>query len=278
MVDPRSFMAFRIFPRFNDTQLGVATAFLYENDQRTFLVTNWHNVTGRRPDTHEVIHTKAAIPNNFLAGLHCMTLGSDGKVDSGIVTINLPLYFDAEMMQPTWLEHPLLGCRVDVVAIEIHEGRMTGNYPGWNSLVRVSRGETDLRASIGSDAYILGFPRGIGGGDFPIWKRGSIATEAYTEIDGLPKLYVDTATKEGMSGAPVFLASNGFVHREDPSIRAIANGIVHRFIGVYSGRVGDSALEAQLGIVWKESALMDILESGVPGSPSIQLSRKSQDS
>lgn len=40
----------------------------------------------------------------------------------------------------------------------------------------------------------------------------------------------------------------------------IGEGI--RFIGIYSGRVlGEDLLSAQLGIVWKETALIEIIES-----------------
>jgi hypothetical protein len=35
-----------------------------------------------------------------------------------------------------------------------------------------------------------------------------------------------------------------------------------RFVGVYSGRLGaDDEFKAQLGIVWKESALISLIES-----------------
>ena len=58
--------------------------------------------------------------------------------------------------------------------------------------------------------FVLGYPKGISGGrGFPIWKRASIATEPDIQHDGLPKLLVDTATREGMSGAPVVAIADG---------------------------------------------------------------------
>ena len=61
---------------------------------------------------------------------------------------------------------------------------------------------------VSADVFVLGYPRGISGGrGFPI----SIATEPKIDLDGVPKLLIDTATREGMSGGPVIaVAHNGF--------------------------------------------------------------------
>jgi hypothetical protein len=40
-------------------------------------------------------------------------------------------------------------------------------------------------------------------------------------------------------------------------------GPVEQFLGVYSGRIND---QSDLGIVWKSSALVEIVESGHRGS------------
>jgi hypothetical protein len=42
-------------------------------------------------------------------------------------------------------------------------------------------------------------------------------------------------------------------------------GTVEKFIGIYSGRVGDDALGYQLGLVWKLDALQDILSGDTKG-------------
>lgn len=273
-IDSRSLMAFPIYPHFNDEQLGVATAFLYECDKGTFLVTNWHNVTGRRPDTHQPISSSGGIPNRLRVEAHSAYNQGNGIIHHGTSTSWLPLYWDDEMFKPTWLEHPVFGDRVDVVAIKL--GDKTNPFP--SDACRLNRGDPLMRVSIGTDAFILGFPRGISGGRFPIWKRGSFASEPYHDIDGLPKCYVDTATREGMSGAPVIAASNGVLHIENLGISGRSNGIVHRFVGVYSGRIGVGTSEAQLAVVWKESALYEIICGGDFGKPSCLLTPKSSTS
>jgi hypothetical protein len=68
-----------------------------------------------------------------------------------------------------------------------------------------------LSLTPGMDVFVLGYPRGIsGGGRFPLWKRGSIASEPDVNIDNLPMMYIDTATREGMSRAPVYAQEVGF--------------------------------------------------------------------
>jgi hypothetical protein len=42
-------------------------------------------------------------------------------------------------------------------------------------------------------------------------------------------------------------------------------GEATKFLGVYSGRLGKDEMGAQLGIVWKASVLLEILEGGVRG-------------
>jgi hypothetical protein len=102
-----------------------------------------------------------------------------------------------------------------------------------------------------------------GGGQLPIWKRATIATEPDFDLDGLPKFYIDTATREGMSGSPVYAQEVGYWLPEGESDQSKATlGKGRRFLGVYSGRLGaDDEFKAQRGIVWKESALISLIEA-----------------
>ena len=88
-----------------------------------------------------------------------------------------------------------------------------------------------------------------------------------------PKFYIDTATREGMSGSPVFAFSLGSILYENGLVGQ-SKGVVSRFLGVYSGRVGSDALGSQLGIVWKESVLAEILSFGIQGQSSELLTQK----
>ena len=43
-----SYVPIHITMRFENTDLAIATAFFYAFDDKDFLITNWHNVTGRK--------------------------------------------------------------------------------------------------------------------------------------------------------------------------------------------------------------------------------------
>jgi hypothetical protein len=135
----------------------------------------------------------------------------------------------------------------------------------------------------GMDVFVLGFPFAMQPtGGFPIWKRASVATEPDIAIDDLPKFFVDTATRPGMSGSPVILRSWGdymTVHGEVSASPFICT----KFVGVYSGRVSDARelngtpdhvrteqeadlLRAQLGVVWKAHVVDEIIDGQRSGT------------
>lgn len=108
--------------------------------------------------------------------------------------------------QPIWLEHPEYGKNVDVVAIPISSIHDDVDITSVNEIPETS----DFMVQVAQDVFVLGYPKGIDGGkNFPIWKRASIATEPDLDYDEFPRFLIDTATREGMSGAPVIAYGNG---------------------------------------------------------------------
>lgn len=69
---------------------------------------------------------------------------------------------------------------------------------------------------------------------------------------------VDTASRPGMSGAPVILRSwtNDYI---EGGMRALSDKAATNLIGVYSGKLVASSEEAQIGMVWHELYIMDII-------------------
>ncbi len=56
----------------------------------------------------------------------------------------------------------------------------------------------------GDDCFILGYPlQNYEGLKFPIWKRGSIATDTNLGLGDHPAFLVDAATTPAMSGSPI---------------------------------------------------------------------------
>jgi hypothetical protein len=71
---------------------------------------------------------------------------------------------------------------------------------------------------------------------------------------------IDTASRPGMSGSPVILRSwtNLMV---DPGVMGISDRPLNRLIGVYSGRLDAEKSDAQIGMVWHESFIPEIIDA-----------------
>jgi len=260
----------KVFLGFNRHCLATGTAFVYaQNDQR-YLVTNWHNVTGRNSLTHKNLSAQAATPNRLVAV--CPIYHEGGRTSAHAVffweELHVPLYDDDG--NPRWYEHSTHGSLVDVVAIPI------GAPSPKSALICVNDQRVTFAnqaVGAGTDAFVLGFPHGLsGGGKFPIWKRGSIASEPQVDIDRLPKVLIDASTRRGMSGSPVFAHVEGLsLPVGSTNFGESVFGSTFQFMGCYSGSLGREPLEAQLGVLWKEQTITDIIDARHKGLPSNEL-------
>jgi len=257
-----SWVPIKVKPSFDGTELSVATGFFYQHHAGTFLITNYHVVNGRHPETGEILHRYGGCPDSLVLGV-ATDAGDHKQTGARIVQwkwLTLRLFAGGDSKEPVWAEHPKHGGGFDVVAIRlsgIENTRITAANAESLDLER-------LRVCPSMEAFVLGYPRGMsGGGHFPIWKRATIATEPGFDLDGLPRFYIDTATREGMSGSPVYAQEVGYWLPEDETDeRKAVIGKGRRFVGVYSGRLGaEDEFKAQLGIVWKESGLIALLEA-----------------
>ncbi|EKD70098.1 MAG: hypothetical protein ACD_46C00636G0001, partial [uncultured bacterium] len=82
------------------------------------------------------------------------------------------------------------------------------------------------------------------------------------------KYMIDSATRSGMSGSPVFASFNhvGFKKQDGtftntPEIDCLFCVIPHfEFLGVYSGRIGgDDDNKIQLGNVWRKNVIKEVI-------------------
>ena len=258
-----------ITSRFHEQDIGIGTAFFYKAADKDYLITNWHNVSGRRPWDKQPASKHSAIPDNLVVRIPYDEQRPDGATVRKWIPKVLKLYEDDEHHRPIWWEHPTLGSTIDAVAISMAELATTSALPVNDESLDLDT----LSLTPGMDVFVLGYPLGIsGGGRFPLWKRGSIASEPDVDIDELPKIYIDTATREGMSGAPVYAQETGFWAPEGkklPEDGVFGKG--NRFLGIYSGRVGNDPFLAQLGIVWKEKAIHEIIVGAELGISSFYL-------
>ena len=231
--------------------ISIATSFPWQSGDDTYLITNSHVVSGINPLTKQPLNKNGSVPDKLLVWF----LDSSGL--SSWSPLEVPLYYGQG--RANWLEHPSHGPQVDVAALPISVGNRHRLLP----LNQVDFGS--FRVEIAQDVFIVGFPKGItGSGRFPIWKRGSIASEPSIDIDGVPKLLIDSATREGMSGSPVIAQYTGF-YQDDPDKVSPDDwfGSDRLLLGIYSGRIlAENELEAQLGIVWKAKVIDEIIAGG----------------
>ena len=260
--------AFPVTMVFNGHEIGWATGFFWKHENRTYLVSNWHVFSGRVPSTGQAKNRDGAVPDSLILNHY---VGLTGRA------IRYTVALSDEAGNSTWRQHRSFGQRVDLGMMEMPPALL--NVAGSDVIPCVNTGtiqhhpnlqvsddrDVKLALPVGLDVFVLGFPLGIQGGHlFPIWKRGSLASEFSLDYADLPCFLIDTATREGMSGGPVLARSIGLAVTDDEHV--IFGRDFTQFIGVYSGRSVRTEDEAQLGFVWKEAAIEAIMREGVPGT------------
>jgi hypothetical protein len=245
-----------------DTVFSRATGFIFLHNDKYYLITNWHNVTGRNPENGQPVSKyHAGIPDVFLT--HFRIKNDIGKLKP----VKVFLYEDNEMTLPKWLVHPKFKENVDVVAIELpmHDDLIY-------SAINTYKFDSEFQSEVGDDCYIIGYPfEDFRYWGLPIWKRASISTEPTVNEDQLPKILVDTATRPGLSGSPVIFQRTGVHNLKDGVFTNDSIiGRLRGFLGVYSGRIGDGEIGAQLGIIWKSKVIEEIINGKTKGSIEFQ--------
>jgi hypothetical protein len=247
-IDQYSVAARPIQMFFQQTYLSLGTAFVWKHGSDHYLVTNWHNVSGKDPRTGQHLSKTLAEPDQVKAWWNVK-----GNLGAKISTMVPLRSADGE---PLWWIHPKYGRKVDVIALPVSPPPNTDMHP-INEMPSLN-----LRLEVGQDIFILGYPFGVGSLGLPIWKRGSIASEPEVLDVNDPHILVDTASRPGMSGSPVIRKSWN-THQLDDGNVSIGTGSAYRFVGVYSGRLATTdQYDAQLGMVWPTQLLDEIIAGG----------------
>jgi hypothetical protein len=251
---------------------NVATGFLYKSGNETFLITNWHVLTGRHADTGKPLDDTLGLPHTLSISYPMQR----HEREKGLAHLwwsesQASLYQDQERKHPVWFEHPVHGGKVDVAAIHFPLSAQE-HFAAIAANDQTALGLNSAAVYPTLDVYVLGYPLGLTGGlQLPIYKRATIANEAQFPLDNLPKLFIDTATRKGMSGAPVFVDKLGSWLEEKPDGKRMLQlaGRARRFIGIYSARDGKSTeFDAQLGIVWKPDVIEEVIAGRKAGESS----------
>ncbi|WP_439499875.1 trypsin-like peptidase domain-containing protein [Bosea sp. (in: a-proteobacteria)] len=273
--------------------ISSGTAFYYDNESTRFLITNWHNISGRDAITKEKIDEYGRIPQYLMCKTATLIRAHlPGNTEFAMIAHRIELYGDSDaLLDPTWFEHPELGSDCDVIAIELAkpEFEPTVMHTPVNRI-----GSIPIPVLPGRPAFIIGYPSSLSTGfGLPIWKSGYIASEPHypvrlgghlAVVGGLvggreiPAFFIDSQTRRGMSGSPVFASYTGRwsttdpyeeVDIDDPGFWQRADVALNEtrmeFVGIYSGRVTGQADDAALGLCWREDAIATICSSRATG-------------
>lgn len=234
--------------------LGTGTGFVAFGDERSYLVTNWHVLTGRDPLTDEPIGSSSANPSYVEA--HVIVVSGPDRIPAK-VRYDLRLYDDEGRAR--WLVHPTLGREIDVVAFEFgpaYPARKEDFMP-----YEVAEPEDPALFSPTSEVSIVGFPFDLDQRiELPVWTRASIATEPELDFEGKPCFLVDARARAGQSGSPViaYWTPERMKFTRGGNIK-IGHGESWELLGIYSGRISETS---DLGRVWKREAIRAVLEGG----------------
>jgi len=262
----------------DDVVLSNATGFFYKREGNSVLfVTNWHVVTGRHP-TSPNISSNGAVPTKLRMKVH-KKIGDGSKIFHLKILLWENTINDELGNKPEWLEHPQHKFKVDLVVLKL-ELEDFDDQVLCNFLSEYNGFHEDYYPSAMDDIFVLGYPWGLTGGNpvLPLYKRGSVASEPVIDQEGLPRFLIDCRTAYAMSGSPVICRNRGFWNPDGSSgdFGKTIMDPVENFVGVYSGRlimrnapeenVVQSDRISEIGVVWKKTALDEIVENGVTGT------------
>jgi hypothetical protein len=233
-----------------------ATGFFFRFDNRVFLVSARHAITGLDTFTDACISDKGYLPHKIKVYpfLH-------QKASMRLDPITLEVRNDNR--EPLWIEDPDFDrLRTDIACIEAK------GLAGYSIACVNAAPDEDLFANVGFDCFIVGYPnQNYHDPYFPIWRRGSLAYEPQHPIDGKPIFLVDAATSPGMSGSAIFQRWHG----PAPVHTGPGNGITTkldsivstRFIGVYGGRLSHTSAMAEIGYGWYANRIPIMLKAAL---------------
>jgi hypothetical protein len=131
----------------------------------------------------------------------------------------------------------------------------------------INLSKTDMLLGPGEAISIAGFPQGLAqigpavqtGSGLAVWKTGTLASDMGINVGGKPTFLVDTTSRPGMSGSPVYAVRYN-VYRSAISGAVIYKGDgATRFLGVY----GQQSTSLEIGVVWK-AELVAALYNALP--------------
>jgi hypothetical protein len=243
---------------FGERVLAKGTGWFWRQPDGVALVTAWHNFSGLHHTIRRPISPRGGLPDRVRYRYMATTPQTFQDAE-------IPLYLDDERTQPRWFVHPVCGSYLDMAFLLLN--MKGGDVACVNDSITLMK----EAARPAYDVFAVGFPQGVRTVNvFPVWKRGSIASDPDLPVEGHPKFYVDMAGRGGLSGAPVYRIQKGVVFDQTPTGPSIGFGEKTEFLGLYSGRAADqlppesrTGESTDLGFVWRSDFLIEMLGARV---------------
>jgi hypothetical protein len=251
-INPFSRCVVHLTMDFEGIVLGTGTGFLRRCGGELFLITAWHNLSGREPDTLKPKHSQGSLPNYV-------------RIEGFCFDRRVALYYDNDpndeghCSRRFW-QHPR-GPDTDVAVFRVPSSSQEEGWPIDETFFDPSKNE-EMKLRVAQSCIVVGFPQGLVDRSqphhvLPIYKGAQIASEPYIEFQGRPIVVIDATTRPGMSGSPVFvqvLTYNG-------------QYTAGRFLGIYAGRFRDSSTRSEdsaLGLVFRPRVIAEIFDQITP--------------
>jgi hypothetical protein len=222
-----------------------ASGFLFERDERLFLVTSRH-VMIDRPTKH--------FPDRLTIELH-----DDPNNVAKTTGFSIPLYRGGKSI---WRQGKDSAGEIDVAAIEIDREALPATAT-FHCFTPAHLLDTKESIEIGTSILIPGFPMGFHDGlhRIPVVRHAIISSSFGLRFQGEGYFLTDARTHRGSSGAPVVLR----VEEPDESLGELP----WRLLGVHSARVDVKSREADedealgLNTAWYADILMTLTQDRV---------------
>ena len=229
----------------DDRPLYSGTAIVVMSQYGPLLVTSRHLVTGRNQDTNRILSPSDEIPNQ-------MKIAHNRRDELGEWVIREEKLYD-QNGTPRWAEHPRLRGSANIVVLPLLDVFDVEFFP-----YDLENTGPDLVVGLTDPVNIIGYPFGLRGGlSFPVWANGFIASEPAVDQFDLPTFLIDCRSRPGQAGSAVVAHSNGGSMIMSGGEYKEFNGPVTKLLGVFGGRLNR---ESDLGIVWRLSAIREIVE------------------
>lgn len=292
IIDILSYTSFYVETYKDDKMLNYGTAFCYKTEKDLFLVSNSHIMSGKSTKLDDNGVRQPVLKNGALPNKIKFTITA-WKDESGSIITNYNnktfiMNLSNDDDTPKYVETTYKDEIIDIALLKINKTFVNEiddkiYYPLAVNDDIFDQLNPKYILHPSSEIFVIGFPFGKLEEDlYGIWKRATIASDLRRDSY---KYLIDTSTRSGMSGSPIFKIEfdrNMGLYKgtkkldKEPTYRLC-------FIGVYSGRIVDNPkynidaedsskiempdydliTEAQLGIAWKSSAIEYIIQETI---------------